>query len=140
MHLDLFAADTGEITTRFTPTPHHIGFTDVIHGGVLATVADEAQVWSAIWHTRRPCLAGELSIRFKQKGNIGQPIIVAAKVIRARQRFVETECDFKTEQGDLIATSTAKYLALVDGDMPGFINTLIQDERYRTALDHLRRT
>ena len=57
--------DAGRVELPFTPAPHHIGFDGLVHGGVLSTVADEAMVWAAIWATRRSCVAGELSVRFR---------------------------------------------------------------------------
>jgi len=42
-----FESDGQIVRTRFTPCPDHMGFKDVIHGGLLATVLDEIMVWFA---------------------------------------------------------------------------------------------
>ena len=50
LHLSLFVDPaTAPSTPTFTPQPAHIGFEGVVHGGVLATVLDEAMVWCATW-------------------------------------------------------------------------------------------
>src|SRR5450631_1264408 len=54
--------DTGNVQTTFTPQPHHIGFDNITHGGILATLLDELMVWSAIWVSRKACVAGELTL------------------------------------------------------------------------------
>src|SRR3954453_3121893 len=41
--LDLFVdKSTGVVTVEFVTQPHHVGFEGIVHGGLLATVIDEA--------------------------------------------------------------------------------------------------
>ena len=40
---------SGVVRVNYTPAGPHIGFEGVVHGGVLATVIDEAMVWAATW-------------------------------------------------------------------------------------------
>src|SRR3954452_18766193 len=61
LHVDPAA---GVIAVTFTPRPEHIGFVGIVHGGVVATVLDEAMVWAAIWACRRACVAGGMAGRF----------------------------------------------------------------------------
>ena len=64
LHLHLHVDEaTGAVETRFTPSAHHIGFEGIVHGGVLATVLDEAMVWAATWRGRRFCVCGEMNTR-----------------------------------------------------------------------------
>src|SRR4051812_42310858 len=63
MKLNLFVdPSSGIVVVDFSPRPEHIGFTGVAHGGMLATVIDEAMVWAATWSMKRFCLCGELSV------------------------------------------------------------------------------
>jgi len=127
LHLDLFAntdATPEAIQTTFMPDAHHIGFVGVVHGGVLATIADEVLVWSAIWSSRRACLAGELSIRFRRKLTVGEKVKVIATVTRARPRLIESECTLATTDGQLIAIASGKYVPLSVDDTNDFLLTL----------------
>ena len=59
LHLSLHVdPDSGIVTVDFIPLAEHIGFEGIIHGGVLATVLDEAMVWAATWAGRRFCVCG----------------------------------------------------------------------------------
>jgi uncharacterized protein (TIGR00369 family) len=130
--------DPGAIHTTFTPQPEHTGFIGVIHGGVLAMVADEAMVWAAIWSTRRSCLAGELTIRFKRPATVGQPLNVTARITRGRSRVIEAECALADESGDPIATAVGKYVPLGPDETIAFLRTLVAEPHTQPAIDRLR--
>src|SRR3954468_15305649 len=88
LHLHLHVDPAGVVTTRFVPSEHHIGFQGVAHGGVLATVLDEAMVWAASWAGRRFCLCGEMTVRFRQPALVGMPLVIEARVEVNRSRIV----------------------------------------------------
>src|SRR5262245_461657 len=77
LHLHLHVDErTGQVETLFTPSQVHIGFEGIVHGGVLATILDEAMVWASTWQGRRFCVCGELTVRFKRSAEIGRPLKV----------------------------------------------------------------
>ena len=41
-----FAADGDGVKASFVPGPEHQGFGDVVHGGIISTVLDEAMAWA----------------------------------------------------------------------------------------------
>jgi uncharacterized protein (TIGR00369 family) len=127
----------GTVHTPFTPAPHHIGFDGLVHGGVIATVVDEAMVWAAIWSTRRACVAGELAVRFRRPSTPGVPVTIVASVTRTKARLVETTASVTTAAGDTVATATAKYLAGSEDDTATFLRTLLHDESAATAIAYL---
>src|SRR5271155_4869386 len=112
LHLTSFVdPDTSSVTTTFTPAPYHIGFESIIHGGVLATVLDELMVWTAIWASKKACVAAEMSLRFIQKAGVGKPLHATAKIIRQRSRLIETSAEIYYGS-ILICTSVGKYVPL----------------------------
>ena len=135
-----FHVDTegGSISTTFTPNDRHIGFQGIIHGGVLATVLDEAMVWAAIWKSRRSCLAAEMTVRFKSPAAIGGLLRVKATVTRSRQRLFETDCTVQNESAEIVCTATGKYLSLSEEDSVDFTNTFIDEPATQIAAAMLR--
>lgn len=125
------------VQTIFTPGPFHIGFTGVIHGGLLATVADEAMVWAAIWASRRACLAAEMSIRFRRKVSPGDRLHVRATLIHTRARLIEAACEVSFEDGDLAAAASGKYVPLPSDDTRAFLDTLQREPSVEQAFAHL---
>jgi acyl-coenzyme A thioesterase PaaI-like protein len=139
LHLSLFVDPaTGIVSVDAIPKSHHIGFEGVVHGGWIATVVDEAMVWTAIWASRRSCLAGEFSVRFKRKLEIGQPVIVQTKLVSLRSRLIEIECDIRNAAGDIAVIATGKYVPLSVDITNAFLETLVPDPSTTSAIKYLR--
>src|ERR1043165_7802872 len=73
-----FETDGRLVTARFTPRPEHIGFKQVIHGGLIATVLDEIMVWVCAVRTKRFAYCAELNVRFVSPARPGEPVIATA--------------------------------------------------------------
>jgi acyl-coenzyme A thioesterase PaaI-like protein len=104
--------NTSIVRTQFTPASHHIGFTGIAHGGILATVFDEAMVWSATWQGKRFCVCGELTVRFRQIAQIDQTLTIEAGITTARPRLIQTFATARDSSGTLIAEATGKYVPM----------------------------
>jgi len=128
LRLQLFVdPPTGVVRTRFAPAREHIGFEGVAHGGVIATVMDEVMVWAASWAGKRFCLCGEMSVRFRQRAEVGQPLVCTARVEIVRSRFISTTAEAADESGRIFATAAGKYVPLSDEANGDFIRTFIDD-------------
>jgi acyl-coenzyme A thioesterase PaaI-like protein len=139
LHLHLHVdPDTGVVTCTFTPHAEHIGFEGIVHGGILATVLDEAMVWAATWSGKRFCVCGELNVRFRALAKIGDPVIVEAKIASSRPRLILAEGLIRDASGNVLVTSTAKYVPLSPEKNREFVATLVNEtatEQTRIALE-----
>lgn len=123
---------TGVVEQSFTPKGDHIGFRGVIHGGILATVLDEAMVWAATWHGKRFCLAAELCVRFRRPAEIGHAMKITARIEAARSKLILTTGEMR--DGDtLIAEATAKYIPLPPDENTKFVATLVHEPESEEA-------
>ena len=138
LHLALFVDPAGAVHTRYTPRPEHIGFQGVLHGGVLATVVDEAMVWCATWSGKRFCLCGELSVRYRAPAVIGRPVTVVARVLFARPRLLLTNAEVRDAAGALVAEAAGKYVPLTPQRNREFVATILDDPEATTAVHELR--
>src|SRR3974390_3387866 len=43
-----FQTDGRVVHGRFTPRAEHVGFREVIHGGIISTLLDEIMVWACV--------------------------------------------------------------------------------------------
>ncbi|HEY0009847.1 MAG TPA: PaaI family thioesterase [Tepidisphaeraceae bacterium] len=124
--LHFFVDAEGTVTADFTPAPEHIGFDRVTHGGVVATVLDEAMVWAAIWAGKRGCLAAELAVRYRSPGAVGVPLKVEARVHLFRSRLIQTAS--RLMMGDrVVAEATAKYIPVPLDEHERILATFIPD-------------
>lgn len=139
LHLFLHVDDsTGHVRCDFIPKAEHVGFEGVVHGGVLATVLDEAMVWAATWRGKRFCLCGELTVRFRQTVHVGQSLIVVAQVDYSRPTLIETTAKILDASNSLIATSNGKYIPVAVDQHKAFVSTLIEEEPTAQTLALLR--
>jgi uncharacterized protein (TIGR00369 family) len=136
LHLSLHVdPSSGIIRTTYLPLPAHIGFVDIIHGGVLATVLDEAMVWAATWSSKRFCVCGEMTVRFRKPGRVGEPLRCETRVTASRARLITTEGDIRDAAGEIVATASGKYVPRPVDQNAEILKTLISEpataEAYR---------
>jgi len=139
LHLRLHVDEsTGVVETRFTPAAEHIGFEGIIHGGILATVLDEAMVWAATWSGRRFCVCGEMTIRFRRAAEVAMPLMIRASVASTRGRMIQTNGEITDQAGEMIAMADGKYLALPQDRHERFVQTLVDEPSTAKAAAVLR--
>ena len=127
LHLSLHVDPaTGIVTTTFTPTNDQIGFEGIIHGGIIATVLDEAMVWAATWSGKRFCVCAELTTRFKESALVGVLLTITAQIEQDRRKLITTLGEVKTPDGKLIATASGKYIPLPEDKNRDFVATLVE--------------
>jgi acyl-coenzyme A thioesterase PaaI-like protein len=101
----------GGATADWTPTPAWEGFRGMIHGGILATVLDEAMS-KAVAATRCEALTGELRVRFRRHVVSGEPLRIRAWVVKRTKRLIGTEAALTASDGIERAHAWASFLAL----------------------------
>ncbi len=139
LKLDLFVdPSTGTVHTEFTTRPDQVGFEGVIHGGVIASIMDEAMVWAATWLLKRFVVCGELTVRFRSSASVGQKLRVESLVDFSRPKLVEPSAKLFDESGKLMATASGKYVPVAAAEHAHFVTTFIEDERTKAASGMLR--
>jgi uncharacterized protein (TIGR00369 family) len=135
---------SGIVRTQFSPRPEHIGFEGIIHGGVLATVLDEAMVWAATWAGKRFCVAAEVSVRFRKSAAVGRELRCEARVegagkrpgtprlLHAEGRIIEVD------GGAVVAEATGKYMPIPPERNRAVIETLVDEPPTAAAAARLK--
>jgi acyl-coenzyme A thioesterase PaaI-like protein len=105
-----FAADGDGVKASFTPNPEHQGFHDVVHGGIISTILDEAMAWATA-HAGVWAVTGEMRVRFRQPLEICELAIVTARVSGVRGRLVNTAAELVLDRDrSPIATASATFV------------------------------
>jgi acyl-coenzyme A thioesterase PaaI-like protein len=105
-----FAPDGDGVIASFIPGPEHQGFYDVVHGGIISSVLDEAMAW-AVAHAGVWAVTGEMRVRFRQPVKIGDLISVVARVSGTRDRMVTATAELRLGRDHaLIATGFATFV------------------------------
>jgi len=83
--------DGEKVTAEFTAGEFHQGWNNVVHGGILYTLLDEATAYAMLCHGVEFGVTAKSEIRFKKVAPINEPIQVSAWVTKLTKRLVETK-------------------------------------------------
>jgi uncharacterized protein (TIGR00369 family) len=121
-----FQTDGRLVQTRFVPCARHVGFRDTVHGGLIATLLDEAMVWACAVQTKRFAFCAELKVRYLNPVRPDQPATATAELLaNRRDRIFETKAELRNEAGLLLATATGKYLPVKESDLGSMVTDLV---------------
>jgi uncharacterized protein (TIGR00369 family) len=108
-----FFTDGRMVQARFVPRPEHNGFVGVVHGGITATVLDEAMVWACAVRQKRFCFSAEMTVRYLGPIQTGMEVIVRAEMTEnKRDRIYMAAGEITTLEGIVLAKATAKYMPI----------------------------
>lgn len=94
---------------EFTPGEMHGGWPGIVHGGLLATMLDEAAGWCAL-EKGIGMVTAKMEVLFRNPARIGVPLVISAMITRANTKRFEAYSDIKTKEGTLIAECNSVYI------------------------------
>ena len=97
-----------EVRAEFVAAPHHRGYPDRIHGGILASVLDETLGRAVALHGHWTFTA-RLDVRFRQPVPLGARVEVVGRLVRDRGRFVQAEGEARLADGRVVAEATGLF-------------------------------
>jgi len=97
------------ITTEFIPKKEHQGYFNIVHGGIISTLLDEAMVKLAI-AMGMPAVTAQMDIRLKGALSVRQKIIVEAEILKDTRKLLEAYAKAVTEDDTIIAEARGKLI------------------------------
>jgi acyl-coenzyme A thioesterase PaaI-like protein len=102
-HLD------GRTFSEFIPKKAHQGFMDIVHGGIITTVLDEAMVKGVLFQGIEAVTA-EISVRFRNPLFVGEKAVIESEIRKAGTRLLETSARMLKGDRTVVAEAEAKLL------------------------------
>lgn len=100
----------GEVWAEFTPAREHEGYLGMVHGGITATLLDEAMNW-AVTFAGAIAVTARMSVAYRRPLEVGRAVRVTAAVVATRSRAIETRADVRdVESGDLLAEADGRFV------------------------------
>jgi len=93
----------------FYPSRTHQGWRGIVHGGILASVLDEAMTRLA-WETNGQAVTAEITIRYFNPARTGEKLLVTGEIGGTRGRIVETRAEIRNPQGHIVASAKGKAI------------------------------
>ncbi|NLS79864.1 MAG: PaaI family thioesterase [Chloroflexi bacterium] len=111
LHLSFYDDEEGRVVARWTPGEEHQGYPGVLHGGIAATLLDEAagrvltkkNLWMA---------TARLELRYRQPVPIGQPLTVIGEIVRLKSRSLEARGEIRLQDGSVAVEANGLYVQI----------------------------
>jgi uncharacterized protein (TIGR00369 family) len=99
----------GEARTEWTAGEDYVGWSDKLHGGIIATLLDEVMAWAPSsfdsW-----AVTAEMTVRFRSPALPGERLEATARVTDRRRRIYEVQGEVRGVDGRLVAEGSGRYL------------------------------
>lgn len=111
LHLRLFWNEAGQfVEIPCAPDDSWCGFNNVVHGGLVATVLDEAMAWAVKMTAGEWAFTADCNIRYKKPIAPGKQYNATARVTENAGRKILAEADFRDEEGAVLVQAKAIFL------------------------------
>ena len=100
-------------TAEFTPERKYQGWKGILHGGIIATLLDEAMTRLA-WVVCGGALTAEMTVRFVFPAQIGEILFIRGEIVKESRKIIEMKASIHAGHsgGKLIAYSTGKAIKI----------------------------
>jgi acyl-coenzyme A thioesterase PaaI-like protein len=95
----------------YTPCAYQQGYPGRMHGGLVATMLDEAMGW-AVYGAARWGATARLNVRFRQPVRLDAPLRVEAWIVNDRSRLIELRAELRDTGGKLLAEADGTFMKL----------------------------
>ncbi|MFA6240819.1 MAG: PaaI family thioesterase [Candidatus Hydrogenedentales bacterium] len=107
-----FFVEGAAVKAVFSPMPHHCGYANVVHGGIVAALLDETMGWAANRAMARMTLTGELTVRYLKPVPGDRESVVSAEITRQSKRMVHVAAAVGDGNGTTYARAEGRFLPL----------------------------
>lgn len=119
LRLRFSAPERDRIRSAFRISADHVGLGKIVHGGIVATVFDEAMVWTLYRWRYQPHVTARMEQRFRGVIEAGTDLVAEAWITadRGRRRTVEAVIHPAGESDRVLAAATGTYLPATPGSL-----------------------
>ena len=104
-----FRFDEGRAVAEFIIQRQFQGYPGRAHGGVVATMLDEAMSW-AVYHAGAWSMTARMTVRFRRAVPLGVAITATGWITRDRGRYLELRSELRDARGVLLAEADGLFV------------------------------
>jgi uncharacterized protein (TIGR00369 family) len=97
------------LKTIFQASQTYQGWDGLVHGGIIATLLDEAMA-KLVYELGYQAVTASLEIRFKKPAPILEPLLVHGEITEVGKRLIRAKAHIAKEDGTILATGTSTFL------------------------------
>ena len=99
----------GEARAAWTVGADYVGWSDKVHGGIVATLLDEVMAWAPSSYDSWAVTA-DMNVRFRSPAAPGEQLLARGWVTDRRRRIYDVAGEVRGPDGRLIAEGSGRYL------------------------------
>jgi uncharacterized protein (TIGR00369 family) len=99
----------GTAAASWTAGADYVGWSDKVHGGIIATLLDEVMAWAPSSYDSWAVTA-EMNVRFRSPALPGEELRATGRVVERRRRIYEVRGEVRGADGRLVAEGSGRYL------------------------------
>ena len=103
--------EKGRSETEVMFAPHFQGWAGIVHGGLLATVLDEAMIY-AVGAKGMTCVTGEIAVRYVKPVSTGVAYTLRGRFLEDKGRIVIAESELLDAAGEQVARASGKLFKI----------------------------
>ena len=107
-----FTLEDDICTGRFTPGPHHVGWADTVHGGIIYAALDDVTA-NVIYLQGRKAHTARCEIRYRDVLRVGETIRLRGWIDREKGRLVRLLGEARRERDDVVVADCEASFMLV---------------------------
>ncbi|MGQ9508117.1 MAG: PaaI family thioesterase [Thermodesulfobacteriota bacterium] len=99
------------LKTMFQASPTYQGWDGLVHGGIIATLLDEAMA-KLSYELGYDTVTASLEIKFKKPAPILEPLEVYGEILEVRKRWVRAKATIKAKDGTILAEGRSTLIRI----------------------------
>jgi uncharacterized protein (TIGR00369 family) len=104
-----FEKDGAVVRTRAVLGREYAGYRDFVHGGVVATILDEAMGWAMLHVAGRHGVTKTLSVSYRRPVLVDRAIVATARVADENGSSIVLDARIEDEVGRLLASARGEW-------------------------------
>ncbi|ADE56199.1 PaaI family thioesterase [Aminobacterium colombiense] len=97
---------------RLTPDSSHCGYEGIVHGGIIASIFDDAMAWAVKKETGIWAVTATFEIRYRQPVKIGEEYTFYGKIDSVLGKRIRTSALLKNSTGQEAASASALFISM----------------------------
>lgn len=109
LHLRFYETEEGEVTVETTVPDHFQGYPGIVHGGIVASLVDEAlgRVHMGSPENPRFMFTAKINVNYRKPVPTEKPIRIVANAVKSKRRSATSICVIYGPDGELLAEAEA---------------------------------
>jgi len=105
----------GVASTTWVGGHDFVGWSDKLHGGIIATLLDEVMAWAPSSYDSWAVTA-EMTVRYRSPALPGEKLEAEGRVVERRRRIYRVAGEVRGADGRIVAEGSGRYLGAAPSD------------------------